>query len=142
MVSPVTDPAMVNCDFAKLPIAVPSTDAFHVSMKSAPIPYRNENMSAETRTFKLLMNMSIDSFPVGMLACPVIFEFISPIVLVCSENNEVLTVFGSMKYQNANAHTIPRNSIMNNIIISLWRFHSVSSFSFESILFSSCMVNV
>ena len=38
MASPVVVPAMVNCAFAKLPIAVPSTDAFQVSMKSAPTP--------------------------------------------------------------------------------------------------------
>lgn len=138
----VAAPIIVNCVFAKLPIAVPSTDAFHVSMNSAPTPYISENSIADISTFMLLMNISIDSFPVGIVACPVIFVFISPIVLVCSENIVVPVACGSMKFHVANAHTIPRNSVVNSIIVSLCFFHIDISSSFVSILFSSFIVRV
>ena len=45
-------------DLIVSPIATPITDAFHVNMKSAPTPYKNENNTQKINTFRLFDNMS------------------------------------------------------------------------------------
>ena len=47
-----------RCVLMKFPIAVPTTDAFHISMNIAPAPYKNENSTQNSSTLTLLKTIS------------------------------------------------------------------------------------
>ena len=121
-------------------MAVPITEAFHVSMKIAPAPKNNEKNKQNNMTFILFRNIFTNT-PELINKFPEIFEFIEEIVFNCVLNSELAVSDGRITNHSEYAIMKPKNRKTNAFNALLCCLNSdLSSFIFRSSFSSNFIV--
>src|SRR3989344_8128554 len=111
-------------------MAAAITEAFHVKIKIAPIPYKKEKIKQKKRTFRLFKRTAVKTSALVTLPrrTTLIFLLTFAIAACCRLNTLSTTGWGSATYAIVKAEVIPKKRKRrknNTLVCSFSNFHSV-----------------